>query len=401
MTELFPVKMPKLGESIVSATITQWLKKEGDHVDADEPLLEVSTDKVNSEIPAPVSGTIAKIIAQEGSEYDVDAILCYIHSSQSSSSAPSQIKPLHSAPVQEEGVGMSEYYSPAVLRLAKEYKISFAELEKIKSSGAEGRLTKQDIEKYIQAKGNKQTASPCPHVAPSFSQDVERIQMSQMRKAIADNMVKSFYQAPHATLITEVDISRIMAFIKGNKEKFFIKYGYKLTITTFIAYAIGRAVQEYPFINSSIDKDTIVLKHYVNLGIAVSVDQAIMIPVIHRCEKKNIIEIAEAVSHLSIKARERTLTIADVSDGTITMTNFGMTGTKIGIPIIRYPEVAIVGVGAIEKTPVAIDDHTIGIRDCVHISLTFDHRALDGMYGCGFLESLKKHLENVELSFSL
>jgi 2-oxoglutarate dehydrogenase E2 component (dihydrolipoamide succinyltransferase) len=217
--------------------------------------------------------------------------------------------------------------------------------------------------------------------------------MSGMRKAIADNMVRSFYEAPHASLITEVDVTGVLKLIQKEKEGFFARHGVKLTITSFVARAMIKALQEFPLLNSSLDDDTIVVKRFVNVGIAVSVEQGIMVPVIKHCQRMNLAAIAKALGEVSEKARSNRLSPDDVADGTITLTNFGMSGVAIGIPIIRYPEVAIVGIGATQKKVVALDDETFGVRSMMHISLTFDHRVLDGMYGCGFLNSLKKHLE--------
>ena len=217
--------------------------------------------------------------------------------------------------------------------------------------------------------------------------------MSGMRKAIAENMVRSFYEAPHAELMSEVDVTAVMKTIQKQKESFFEKQGAKLTITCFFARAIARAIQEYPLINSSLEQDTIVMKRFVNLGIAVSVDQGIMVPVIKQCHRLSLVDIAKAIQDLSLKARSGKLSPDEVKEGTITLTNFGISGVLMGIPIIRYPEVAIVGIGAAHKKVVVLEDDTFGVRWIINISLTFDHRVLDGMYGCGFVASLKKHLE--------
>jgi len=376
----YKVLMPKLGESIVSATILQWFKKEGDTIVADEPLLEVSTDKVNSEIPAPVTGTLIKIIALEDEEYDVEALLCTIETSQTES------EPLVETKAESKctaSVEKNNFYSPAVMTFAKEKGVSLSDLEKIPRSGSSGRLSKKDILAYL---------GSSPAVASS-----DRVKMTQMRKAIADNMVKSFYEAPHATLVTEVDVTDILNHIKENKAAFFKTHEAKLTITTFITKAIAVAVQEFPFVNSFLDGDTIVLKSSVNVGIAVSVDQSIVVPVIRSCQAKSIEELAKQLASISTKAREHKLKPDDVKEGTITFTNFGMSDAIIGIPIIRYPEVAIIGMGAIRKSVVPLKDDSIGIRQMVHISLTFDHRVLDGMYGCGFLSAIKKCLEDGRL----
>ena len=279
--------------------------------------------------------------------------------------------------IQEEN---ETFLSPAVLRLLQEKKIPLGELDKIPRSGQGGRLTKQDVEGY------------CP-LKVSVAAGVERVKMTGLRKAIAENMVKSFYEAPHASLITEVDVTRLMKLIAENKQAFLQKHGAKLTITAFVGRALCRALQVYPLINSSLENDTIVMKRFVNLGIAVSVDQGVMVPVIRNCQSLELSEISKQISQLAEKARSQRLSPQDVQDGSVTMTNFGMTGTMIGIPIIRYPEVAIVGLGAIVKKVAAMPDDSIAIRSVMHVSLTFDHRVLDGLYGCGFLAELKKHLE--------
>lgn len=368
------VKLPKLGESIVSATVVQWFKKEGESIKMDEPLLEVSTDKVNSEIPSPADGTLVKIVAKPEEEIDVGATLGVLSTDLV-------------ATAQAQGSNQANFFSPALLKKARENNVPLDELEKIPGTGSEGRITKKDLEKHIA----NRSASP--------GLDVERVKMSGFRKAIADNLVKSFYEAPHATLISEVDVTQVMQYIKKEKAKFLEKRGYKLSITSFITKSIAEAIKEFPLINSTLEGDTILLKHFVNLGIAVSVDQGIQVPVIRNCQGRCVAEIAKDVANLSEKARSGKLVPDDVKEGTITMTNFGMAGTLIGIPIIRHLEVAIVGIGAIHKKVVALDDDSMAVRSVMYVSLTFDHRVLDGMYGCGFLGALKKHLES-DLSFS-
>jgi 2-oxoglutarate dehydrogenase E2 component (dihydrolipoamide succinyltransferase) len=402
MSEEIKVLLPKLGESIHSATIVQWFKKIGDSVHLDEPLLEVSTDKVNSEIPSPAAGTLKEIHALADQELQVGALIAVIARGAGSGGheAPraqtsSQTPATSSGQSQE----MKHFFSPALLRIARENGIALVDLEKIPGTGMGGRLTKNDLEEYV-AKRAK-ALKTCPHAAkspiapalPDSAGDVERLKMTGMRKAIADNMVRSFYEAPHATLVTEVDVTQVLKLIQREKEEFLRTQGFKLTITAFVARAITRALQEYPLINSSLEGDTILVKRFVNLGIAVSVDQGLMVPVVKQCQRLDLTGIAKTISELSSKARQGTLTADDVREGTITMTNFGMSGVQIGVPIIRYPEVAIVGVGATCKRVVPLEDDMLAIRSMVHISLTFDHRVLDGMYGCGFLGALKKHLE--------
>ncbi|MBX3720080.1 MAG: 2-oxo acid dehydrogenase subunit E2 [Parachlamydiales bacterium] len=404
MSEEIKIVLPKLGESIHSATIVQWFKKIGDTVQLDEPLLEVSTDKVNSEIPSPVAGILREIHAHPDQELQVGDLLAVVASG--AASVPQAVIPGASAAspsVSEQttsGGEMSDFFSPALLRLARENKIGLDELEKITGTGAGGRLTKKDLEIYIEKKGS--ACRPCPAMAskPSsmptsaeISAEIERLKMSGMRKAIADNMVRSFYEAPHATLVTEVDVTAIIKLIQKEKDAFASRHGFKLTITSFVARAVATALQEFPLINSSLEGDTILVKRFVNLGIAVSIEQGLVVPVIKNAQKMGLTNIAKSISELSLKARSGKLTQDDINDGTISMTNFGMSGVQIGVPIIRYPEVAIVGIGAICKKVVPLEDDVLAVRSMVHISLTFDHRVLDGMYGCGFLGALKKHLE--------
>lgn len=385
MSEEFEVTLPKLGESILNATVVRWFKNEGEFVDKDEALLEVATDKVNSEIPSPVAGIIKKIYAAEEQDLAVGEPLAVIAIDSSvvlHAIATSSEKGTVESQVEDQ----KEYYSPALLRMAKEKNIPLKELETIRGTGEGGRITKKDLELHLHKKKT--------HPVETRQEDIEHIKMTSMRKAIAENMVRSFYEAPHASLICEMDVTGVVKTIKKEKEAFLQKHGVKLTITTFVIRAISKALHEHPLLNASLKDDTIVVKRFVNLGIAVSVEQGVMVPVIKGCQNMHFHEIARAVALFSEKARTNTLSLDDVQEGTITMTNFGMTGVQIGIPIIRYPEVAIVGIGAITKKVVALDDDHFGVRQIMWVSLTFDHRVIDGMYGCGFLASLKNHLEN-------
>ncbi len=399
MSKTVNVTLPKLGESIMNATVVQWFKKVGDAVQLDEALLEVSTDKVNSEIPSPVAGVIKSIVAVADQEVAVGDLLAVIEvggmqTVHTSSTAHSQ-EPNIEKKAQEED--MRDFFSPGLLKMAREHGISMDELETIPATGSGGRLSKKDLEDYVAGKRARPKATmPCPmsSAAKSSGMEVERVKMTGMRKAIADNMVRSFYEAPHATLITEVDVTSVLKLVQKHKEEFLAKHGVKLTITSFVARAISSALKEFPLINSSLEQDTIVVKRFVNLGIAVSVEQGIMVPVIKHCHRLSLVEIAKELQDLSQKARNNSLTPNDVKEGTITLTNFGMSGVAIGIPIIRYPEVAIIGIGALQKKVVVLEEDTLAIRSMMNASLTFDHRVLDGMYGCGFLNAFKKHLEN-------
>lgn len=383
MSDSIKIVLPKLGESIVSATVVQWFKKVGDLVALDEPLLEVSTDKVNSEIPSPVAGVLQEIYAQPDQELQVGEPLASISTSALVPAAVAAMVAPVAAPL-AASTEREDFLSPSVMRLLRETGIALSEIDSMPRTGQNGRLTKKDVEDYIPSAPKKH----CP-LAPT----TERVKMTPMRKAIADNMVKSFYEAPHASLITEVDVTKILKVIQEHKQSFFAETGAKLTITAFVARAIARALQKFPLLNSSLDGDTIVVKRFINLGIAVSVDHGVMVPIIKDCERKNLSEIAREIAELAEKTRNHALSPDEIRDGSITMTNFGMTGTMIGVPIIRYPEVAIVGLGAITKKVAAMPDDSIAIRSVLFVSLTFDHRVLDGIYGCGFINELKKHLE--------
>ncbi|MFY7843011.1 MAG: dihydrolipoamide acetyltransferase family protein [Rhabdochlamydiaceae bacterium] len=391
MEEHYKVTLPKLGESILSATVIQWFKKEGDRVKADEPLLEVSTDKVNSEIPSPVSGILKKILIQTDQEVEVGCNLAYIdtgHKTDYLAQVPerqefstSSICPIKSA---------NNFYSPSIMSLASKEGLSVQDLDKIPRTGQEGRLTKKDVESYLLNCDPEQI--PCRG-------ETQKIKITGMRKAIADNMVKSFYQAPHASLITEVDVTDLLKVISAQKEVFHSQYGLKLTLTPFFMKALASALKQFPFLNSSIEGEEIVLKNAINIGIAVNLEQGLIVPVIKNCDQKSIAQISHEIQDLSRKAKEDRLSQEDIAQGTFTMSNFGMGGVEIGLPIIRFPEVGILAIGTILKKVSVMNDDQIAIRSKVHITLAFDHRIIDGMYGCAFLNHLKNALaENLVLS---
>ncbi len=406
MSEEIKITLPKLGESILGATVVRWFKQPGEYIELDEPLLEVSTDKVNSEIPSPVAGVLRQIYAQPDQELKVGELLAIVAAGANEFSSAVEEEPSQVFIAQEqsadssEGQEMKDFFSPALLRLAREKGISLDELDRISGTGNGGRVTKRDLELYWERRSAQPKRCPIaarkvviPPLTTGVSTEVERLKMTGMRKAIAENMTRSFYEAPHATLVTEIDVTSALKLILQEKETFPVKHGCKLTITSFVARALVKALQEFPLINSSLEGDTILVKRFVNLGIAVSVDQGLMVPVIKHCQRMGLTEIAKAVGELSQKAKASQLTHDHVTEGTITMTNFGMSGVLIGVPIIRFPEVAIVGIGAIHKKVVPLEQDIFGVRSMMHVSLTFDHRVLDGMYGCGFLGALKKRLE--------
>ena len=384
MIEPIKINLPKLGESIVSATVVQWFKNVGDRVELDEPLLEVSTDKINSEIPSPTAGILQEILAQPSQEIQVGEALAILSGVGAAVQQPEPVcAPVPASSCCSAGE-MEDFLSPSVMRLLKEKGLKLEEIDRIPRTGQGGRLTKKDVEDYVPA-----GVTPLP----PQRDDTERVKMSSLRKAIADNMVRSFYEAPHASLVTEVDVTKLVKLIQDQKASFLQKHGAKLSVTAFVARAMARSLQAFPLLNASLEGDTIVMKRFVNLGVAVSVEQGVMVPVIRGCQRLSLSDISKQIAELAEKARTGRLEIVESREGTITMTNFGMTGTMIGVPIIRYPEVAIIGLGAINRKVVAMPDDSIAIRSMMWVSLTFDHRVLDGIYGCGFLGELKKHLE--------
>ena len=385
MKDDIEIKLPKLGESILSATVVTWFKKEGDPVALDEPLLEVSTDKINSEIPSPSIGILKKILVHPDKEVDVGATLAIL--SVAASEQAIEVPKKQEPPSDQEEPSKKSFFTPVVLKLAQKKGVSLEELKEVPTTGAGGRLSKRDLERYLAEKteGNA--------VAANQKEGCERVKISPMRKKIAENMVKSFYEAPHGVLVNEVDVTKILHAIAKNKETFLKTHGVKLSITSYIAQAISGAAKKFPFINSNFNGDEITIKHFVNLGIAVSVENGVLVPVIKNCQDLSLEQIAVQVSGLAEKARAGQLKMEDIEKGTITMTNFGMAKALIGVPIINYPEVAIIGVGAIEKKVVVLQDDSMAIRSMMHLCLSFDHRALDGIYGCQFLAEVKKRLE--------
>lgn len=389
---IIEVKLPKLGESIVSATIVTWLVTEGGVAERDEPLVEVSTDKVNSEIPSPVSGLLVEIVAQENDLVEVGDVIARIDTG-GEAELPQEKVVEEAVPAVDSAQTNQSALSPAVLRLAGEHGLSIDEmLCKIRGTGEGGRISKRDLLAYIEGKKGGHLHEV---------EGAERVKMSALRKAIADNMVRSFYAAPHASLVQSVDLTHLLQHVAQHKARFLEKHGVKLSVTSFVAKAICQALKAYPWLNSSLQEDTILVKSAVHLGLAVGVEGGVVVPVIYGCEKLSVPEIAAQVADLSTRARTGALKNEEMTHGSITLTNFGMSGVEIGIPIIRYPEVAIVGMGSVKKVAAFDVEGKVVPKDEVHLSLTFDHRVLDGMYGCGFLSALKGALEEEAFSWSL
>lgn len=392
----FELTLPKLGESIQGATIIQWLKKEGEFVRYDEPLLEVSTDKVNSEIPSPVAGVVQKIYAREDEEVATGGLLALIaleKEMEESVILKSEIK--NPCIAQEE---KNHFLSPSVMRLAQVENIATEDLLKMAGSGEGGRVTKKDVETYLEKRDQPLVKAEALCSRKTMGEEMEeRVKMTKMRKAIAENMVRSFYEAPHASVVVEVDVTEVMELIKKEKTRFLETHKAKLTITSFLIQALAKSLTQFPMLNASLEKEEIVLKRYINIGMAVNVEGGLMVPVVKNCQDRNLASIAKAVFDLSTRAREYKLAPDEVQGGTITLTNFGISKALMGVPIIRHPEVAIIGAGTVQKRVVVRDDDSFAIRQMIYLTLTFDHRLIDGILACEFLATVKQQLEVVNL----
>jgi pyruvate dehydrogenase E2 component (dihydrolipoamide acetyltransferase) len=436
---LIEIEMPKMGESVMEGTIIKWYKKVGDKIKKDETIFEISTDKVDTEIPSPVEGTLAEVLIGEQETVSVGTIVAKISTGAGAiSSTKQETKTEKKVEVQqpvsmhdnfaksemierekmkEEGRG---FYSPLVLNIAQKENVSFDELKKISGTGLEGRVTKKDIFSYIEKrkstkgtsthtvseKKEKIFAAPSPSFAPSevktvFSgAGVEKIPMDNIRQKIMDHMIASRDTSVHVMSMIEVDMSRVHNFIQQKKDEFQQKYGIKLTYMAFISQACVKAIKAHPLINSTIDVNTILQKSFVNLGIAVAIEPTgLIVPNIKGAEQLNLIGLAKAINDLAFRSRNKKLTPDDISGGTFTITNYGVFGTVFGTPIINQPEVAILGVGAVIKKPVVVSvdgSDSIAIRPVMALTLSHDHRLIDGMLGGMFIKHLKESLENFE-----
>lgn len=438
------VVMPQMGESIAEGTIIKWHKKIGDKVKKDETLLEISTDKVDSEIPSPATGTLAEIVVQEQTTVPVRTVIAYLDTEGAAVSAPEVSRPAapapqvtspSPAPVQAAPPAPSlsvpatgRFYSPLVLNIAREEGIAMQELELIPGTGEGGRVSKKDILAYVKAKKSGAVSAPrmapppttqAPSktpAAPSLAMagkpvDVpelrakypapqhEIIQMSNVLQKMAEHMVKSVHTSPHVAAVHEVDMTDIVKHRSAHATAFEAKEGFKLTYTPYIVQAVVHALKKYPLVNVSLDGDKIIKKNFINLGLAVASDNGLIVPVIKNAEEKNFLGLARAVNDLATRTRTKRLTPDDIQGGTFTISNYGVFGTLIGTPIISQPQVAILGTGAIKKRVVVVDE-MIAIRSMAFFTLSFDHRIIDGALGGMFLEEIVKELENFDTTFS-
>lgn len=459
--------MPKMGESIMEATILRWHKKAGDSVKADETVLEIATDKVDSEVPSIADGEITEILYAENDVVPVGTVIARINTNADAAAQPSAPATPAPAPAQqEEPVSRYEapveqpheaqfvtsgarFYSPLVLTIAQQEGVSFAELEKIAGTGNEGRVTKKDILNYVEAKSKgvpvfkataevnhiqqptaqtqfatqsqpvaqqaaattSQTAtvtaaasvSQAPAVKPaaSYGNNVEIIEMDRMRKLIAEHMVRSKHTSPHVTSFAEADVTNMVKWrdqVKGDFER---REGEKITFTPLFIEALVKCIKKFPLINSSLDGDKIILKKDINVGMATALPTGnLIVPVIRNADMLNLVGLTRQVNQLANAARENRLKPDDTQNGTITLTNVGTFGSLAGTPIINQPQVAILAVGTIKKRPVVIEtEHgdTIAIRHMMYLSLSYDHRIVDGALGSTFLSAVAKELEHFDM----
>ena len=439
----FEIKMPKLGESITEGTIVSWSVKVGDMIQEDDVLFEVNTAKVSAEIPSPVAGKVVEILYKEGDTVAVGTVVAIIDldGEESSGTEPaSEGATNEGADASQVAVEEERWYSPVVIQLAREAKIPKEELDAIQGTGYEGRLSKKDIKDYIEKKkrgdmaeqkpasavaapaANKPSVVVAPEPitpktspaasapaaqsaatsskssAPVAMPGVEVKEMDRVRRIIADHMVMSKKVSPHVTNVVEVDVTKLVRWREKNKDAFFRREGVKLTYMPVITEAVAKALAAYPQVNVSVDGYNILFKKHINVGIAVSLnDGNLIVPVVHDADRLNLNGLAVAIDSLALKARDNKLMPEDIDGGTFTITNFGTFKSLFGTPIINQPQVAILGVGYIEKKPAVIETpegDTIAIRHKMYLSLSYDHRVVDGMLGGNFLHFIADYLEN-------
>lgn len=429
----FDIVMPKLGESIIEATITKWLKNVGETIEEDDAILEIATDKVDSEIPSPVDGVLTEIFFQEGDVVAVGEIIAVLEmdgdevsekSEESSSkekvgdqiskdieSIANEVIEDESETVVSDFKSSGRFYSPLVKSIAKEEDISMDELETIAGSGKAGRVTKQDILNHLENKGKEKTfISKAPPKQPVKSAG-EKIavgsgdrveEMSRMRKLIADHMVMSKQVSPHVTSFIEADVTKIVNWRNKVKDAFQKREGEKITYTPIFIDLAAKALRDYPGLNVSVDGNNIIFKKNINIGMAAALPNGnLIVPVIKNADQRNLIGMAKTVNDLATRARANKLSPDEISGGTFTITNFGSFDSLTGTPIINQPQVAILGLGAIVKRPVVIETpegDTIGIRSTMMLSLAYDHRVVDGALAGLYLKRLREYIENFDIN---
>lgn len=442
---LVDLVMPKLGESIMEATILRWHKQPGDSIKMDETVLDIATDKVDSEVPSTAEGVLSEVLFSENDVVPIGAVIARIKTGAAETTtttptpAPASAQVFESVnaevidediPYQPAGAKVSapangiRFYSPLVLNIAAQEGIGMAELEKIPGTGNDNRVTKKDILQYVSTRkgggfkvegGGKedvlvvpmnrveQPAQQQPAAAPSmaptvYSGNVEIIEMDRMRKLIADHMVRSKQTSPHVTSFTEADVTNLVQWRDKMKKEFEKREGTKITFTPLFIEAIVKCIKKYPLINSSVDGDRIIVKKDINIGMATALPSGnLIVPVIKNADQLNLVGLTKQVNNLADSARNGKLKADDTTGGTFTMTNVGTFGSLMGTPIINQPQVAVLAVGAIKKRPVVIETphgDSIAIRHMMYLSMSYDHRIIDGSLGATFLTAVANELQN-------
>ena len=419
---IFEFRMPKMGESITEAAIITWFKNVGDTIEIDDALLEVATDKVDSEIASPVNGVVAELLCEANDVVAIGDLIALLRvtsghastedksNSKNVSVATKQNKPENiSVPKKQTTAKQNSnlFFSPLIISIAKDHHISFDELSRIPSTGADGRLRKTDLMEYISAGRPHKFATP---VAPSSGFKIpdlkfdkgkgKVIEMDRMRQMIADHMVFSKHTSPHVTAYVEADLSEMVGWRNANKELFKTKHKERLTFTPLFIECVAKAIQDFPMINSSLDGKNIIVKDEINVGMAAALPSGnLIVPVVKNADKKNLIELASTINSLAVKARENNLKLEDTQGSTFTISNVGTFGSVMGTPIINQPEAAILATGIIKKRAEVIekpDGDVIEIRSMMYLSLSFDHRIVDGNLAGSFLRRIADYMEQFD-----
>jgi 2-oxoglutarate dehydrogenase E2 component (dihydrolipoamide succinyltransferase) len=420
----FELIMPKMGESITEATILKWLKKVGDTVKLDEAVLEIATDKVDSEVPSPVAGVITALLFNEGDVVAVGKVVAEMDTEAGGVSVATPVAPkteivkvatpsveVKTIPAVNNTNG-DRFYSPLVLNIARQEGVSMVELEQLAGTGAGGRVTKKDILQHVENRGAAPAAKAEVVVAPvqevkvapakSYSGNVEIVEMDRMRKLIAQNMVQSKQTSAHVTSFVEADVTNIVLWRNKMKKKFAELYGENLTFTPIFIEAICKALRDYPVVNSSIDGNNIIYRKDYNIGMAAALPNGnLIVPVIKNADQLNLVGLAKKVNDLANRARQGKLKADEIEGGTYTVSNVGTFGNVMGTPVILQPQVAILATGAIKKKPVVIETEagdTIGIRHMMFLSHSYDHRIIDGSVGGAFVRKVADYLEQFDAS---
>ena len=429
---IIDIVMPKMGESITEGTILEWRKKVGESIELDEILLEIGTDKVDSEIPSSAAGVVVEILAEPNDVKEVCEVIAKIDTDGSGATptppesapepemaqTPEPIPDLVAEPAPAPSTpkpistpsGEKKFYTPVVMKIVVEQGLSLNELELIQGSGRGGRVTKKDVLAYLENRGiaPAQTmadlvSAPTSVLAPqpvSSAVAGRTEEMHHMRKLIADHMRESIETSAHVYVMTEVDMTPIVDYVKMNGDSFVAREAFKLTYTPFMVDAVVKALQDFPEMNSSISGTSVTYHKNINVGIAVAIENGLMVPAIFNCEEKNFLGLCRSVNDVAKRTRSKQISADELSGSTFTITNFGVFGVTVGTPIINQPNVGILGVGAIKKQPVVIESpqgDAIAIRSMMMLSLGFDHRLIDGAGGSKFIERIRHYLETMDL----